>query len=85
MNNYPYISGELMNGKTIYIESYDCYLGTITKEGSYNEEEVFNSEYESHNRDIIELLINLENNIKEEKSDVKKLIKIGDGYRLGKN
>ena len=81
LDNYPYLVKELMEKKTIYIDSFDGYLGLIKTEGPYCEQEVFNSIFECHNSEFNELLLGLDKNVKDGKLNVKKLIKIGNSYK----
>lgn len=80
LNNYPYLSRKLMEEKIIYIDYFDCYLGTKKTEGPYCEQEVFDSEYESHSYELSELLKNIDRKIRENKKNVKRLVKIGNHY-----
>ena len=80
LSNHPYLLAKLMEGKIVYIDSFDCYLGTRKTEGPYCEQEIFDSEYESHNNEVTELLINIDRNIREKKKNIKKLVKIGNHY-----
>lgn len=81
LGSCPDLSEKLMEGKTIYIDSYSCYLGKEKTEGPYCEQKVFCSEYESHNCQVPELLLSINNKIKDKKRSPKKLIKIGEHYR----
>ena len=81
LDNYPYLSSKLKEGKILYIDSYNCYLGENRIEGPYGEQEVFDSEYECHNNEEVEMLVNIDKNIKEQKQVLSKLIKIGNHYQ----
>ncbi len=81
IDNYPYLSQKLKEGNMVYINAYDGYVGLEEKEGPYNEKEVFNSLYESHNDIMSELLINLDKNIRDDNQVQRKLVKIGNFYK----
>jgi len=78
---YPNIMQQLMNGKKIYFKDFTGYLGREEFEGPYGEQTVFISEYESVNTIFSELMINLENKIKNKKTNVRKLSKLGGYYK----
>ncbi len=78
---YPYLAKQLMDGKTLYVAFDYGYVGIKKSEGPYCERQVFESEYEEKNIDFNELLISLDDAIKNEKKIQRKLIKIGASYK----
>ena len=78
---YPYLAKQLMDGKTLYMAFDYGYVGIKKSEGPYCEKQVFESEYEEKNIDFNELLIRLNDAIKNEKKIRRKLIKIGASYK----
>ena len=82
INHLPNLCKKLIDGETLYIDLFDCYLGKERFEGPYCEDKVFSCDYESHNSDLSELIIDIEKNIKSGKTSNKELVKIGDYYRL---
>jgi len=78
---YPYLAKQLMDGKTLYVAFDYGYVGIKKSEGPYCERQVFESEYEEKNIDFNELLIRLDDAIKNEKKIQRKLIKIGASYK----
>ena len=78
---YPYLAKQLMDGKTLYVAFDYGYVGIKKTEGPYCEKQVFESEYEEKNIDFNELLIRLNDAIKNEKKIQRKLIKIGASYK----
>jgi len=78
---YPYLAKQLMDGKTLYVAFDYGYVGIKKSEGPYCEKQVFESEYEEKNIDFNELLIGLNDAIKNEKKIRRKLIKIGASYK----
>ena len=78
---YPYLAKQLMDGKTLYVAFDYGYVGIKKSEGPYCEKQVFESEYEEKNIDFNELLIRLNDAIKNEKKIRRKLIKIGVSYK----
>ena len=78
---YPYLAKQLMDGKTLYVAFDYGYVGIKKSEGPYCEKQVFESEYEEKNIDFNELLIRLNDAIKNEKNIRRKLIKIGASYK----
>ena len=78
---YPYLAKQLMDGKTLYVAFDYGYVGIKKSEGPYCEKQVFESEYEEKNIDFNELLIMLDDAIKNEKKKQRKLVKIGDSYK----
>ena len=78
---YPYLAKQLMDGKTLYVDFDNGYVGIKKSEGPYCEKHVFESEYEENNIDFNELLIKLNAAIKNEKKTQRKLIKIGARYK----
>lgn len=78
---YPYLAKQLMDGKTLYVAFDYGYVGIKKSEGPYCEKQVFESEYEEKNIDFNELLIRLDDAIKNEKKIRRKLIKIGASYK----
>ena len=81
LSNYPFLMNKLIDGNTLYIDSYDGYIGFQTTEGPYYEDYVLNSEYEVHDSVFEELLLNLNTSIKQDKKQLNKLYKIGDNYK----
>ena len=81
INYYPYIAKKLMEGKILYINHNHGYIGIEITDGPYGEEKSFISEYESNNINFLELINNLEHNIKQDKKRYKKLVKIGMKYK----
>ena len=69
---YPNILKELMNGKILYIDNYTGYLGHKEIKGPYSEEEIFIPEYTSNNLSLIEIIIDIENKIKNNKKKIRK-------------
>ena len=69
---YPNILKELMNGKILYIDNYTGYLGHKEIKGPYGEEEIFIPEYTSNNLSLIEIIIDIENKIKNNKKKIRK-------------
>ena len=63
---------ELMNGKVLYIDNYTGYLGHKEIRGPYGEEEIFIPEYTSNNISLIEIIIDIENKIKNNKKKIRK-------------
>ena len=61
---YPYLAKQLMDGKTLYVAFDYGYVGIKKSEGPYCEKQVFESEYEEKNIDFNELLIRLNDAIK---------------------
>ena len=78
---YPYLAKQLMDGKTLYVAFDYGYVGIKKSEGPYCEKQVFESEYEEKNIDFNELLIRLDDAIKNGKKIQRKLIKIGASYK----
>ncbi len=78
---YPYLAKQLMDGKTLYVDFNYGYVGIEKTEGPYCEKQVFESEYEEKNIDFKELLISLNDVIKNEKKTQRQLIKIGASYK----
>ena len=78
---YPYLAKQLMDGKTLYVAFDYGYVGIKKSEGPYCEKQVFESEYEEKNIDFNELLIRLNDAIKNDKKIRRKLIKIGASYK----
>ena len=78
---YPYLAKQLMDGKTLYVAFDYGYVGIKKSEGPYCEKQVFESEYEEKNIDFNELLIRLDDAIKNEKKKQRKLVKIGNSYK----
>ena len=78
---YPCIAKQFMDGKTLYVAFDYGYVGIKKSEGPYCEKQVFESEYEEKNIDFNELLISLNDAIKNEKKIRRKLIKIGASYK----
>ena len=78
---YPYLAKQLMDGKTLYVAFDYGYVGIKKSEGPYCEKQVFESEYEEKNIDFNELLIMLDDAIKNEKKKQRKLVKIGNSYK----
>jgi len=81
ISSYPYLAKRLMDGKTLYVAFDYGYVGIKKTEGPYCERQVFESEYEEKNIDFNELLISLDDAIKNEKKIQRKLIKIGASYK----
>jgi hypothetical protein len=81
LDSFPNLSKKLKEDKMIYIKSFHGYLGSKQKEGPYGERQVFNSEYESENTDVSEILIDLEKKVKAEKKHIKKLTRCGNYYK----
>ncbi len=81
----PCLQEKLKLGKKIYMYNGNGYLGEFHTEGPYGEEKVFLSEYDSHNYDDEELLIDLDKTIKKGEIKSKKLIKIGNFYETSNN
>ena len=79
--HYPSLQEKLIEGKTLYINSHDCYLGTKEVEAPYGEQNTFSSEYESHNKELSELLLNIDTDIKSDNKNIRKLIKLGEYYK----
>ena len=79
ISSYPLLAKKLIEGKKLYLDSCNGYIGTEQKEET-NAEEVFISEYESNNSNFNELLTNMEQNIKIKKETPKKLVKSGPRY-----
>jgi len=71
---------KLMNCQTLHLEKFNGYLGNVVTEGSYCEQKIFISKYDEINSNLFELLNNTENNIKNEKTKVKRLSKFGNSY-----
>lgn len=69
---YPNILKELIKGKILYIDNYTGYLGHKEIKGPYGEEEIFIPEYTSNNLSVIEIIIDIENKIKNNKKKIKK-------------
>ena len=67
---YPNILKELMNGKIL--DNYTGYLGHKEIKGPYGEEEIFIPEYTSNNLSLIEIIIEIENKIKNNKKKIRK-------------
>lgn len=70
---YPNILKELMSGKMLYIDNYTGYLGYKEIKGPYGEEEIFIPEYTSNNLSLIEMIIDIENKIKNNKKKIKEI------------
>lgn len=81
----PCLKEQLKLGKEIYMYYGNGYLGEFHTEGPYGEEKIFLSEYDSHNYEDEELLIDLDKTIKEGETKSKKLIKIGNFYETRNN
>ena len=69
---YPNILKELIKGKILYIDNYTGYLGHKEIKGPYGEEEIFIPEYTSNNISLIEIIIDIENKIKNNKKKIRK-------------
>lgn len=69
---YPNILKELIKGKILYIDNYTGYLGDKEIKGLYGEEEIFIPEYTSNNLSLIEIIIDIENKIKNNKKKIRK-------------
>ena len=80
INYYPHLANKIKDGKTLYVSSSCGYLGTEQTEGPYAEQKVFVSEYECNNIDLNEIIIKLNQNIKNNKKVLRKLIKVGNRY-----
>ena len=76
LTSYPNIMIQLKKGKKLFVKAHQVYLGEEKKEGPYSEQATFISQYYSKNPDFNELIVSLENDIKNEKINVKKLINI---------
>lgn len=63
---------ELIKGKILYIDNYTGYLGHKEIKGPYGEEEIFIPEYTSNNLSLIEIIIDIENKIKNNKKKIRK-------------
>ena len=63
---------ELIKGKILYIDNYTGYLGHKEIKGPYGEEEIFIPEYTSNNISLIEIIIDIENKIKNNKKKIRK-------------
>ena len=78
---YPFLAKQLIEGKILYVD-YNCgYVGIKKTEGPYCENQVFESEYEGINVDFNELLIRINDSIRNEKKTPRKLVKIGESYK----
>jgi hypothetical protein len=80
IDSYPLLAKKIKEGKILYLDSYNGYIGNEQTEGPHCEEQVFISEYEGNNSNFNELLVTMENNIKNKKTTPKKLIKVGPKY-----
>lgn len=80
IDSYPLVAEKIREGKILYLNSYNGYIGIEQTEGPYCESQVFVSEYEGNNTNFNELLTSLESNIKDKKTSPKKLIKVGPKY-----
>lgn len=69
---YPNILKELIKGKILYIDNYTGHLGHKEIKGPYGEEEIFIPEYTSNNLSLIEIIIDIENKIKNNKKKIRK-------------
>ena len=69
---YPNILKELIKGKILYIDNYTGHLGHKEIKGPYGEEEIFVPEYTSNNLSLIEIIIDIENKIKNNKKKIRK-------------
>ena len=56
----------------LYIDNYTGYLGHKEIKGPYGEEEIFIPEYTSNNISLIEIIIDIENKIKNNKKKIRK-------------
>ena len=81
INYYPNLAKKLIDGKVLYVNYDYGYVGDFQSKGPYCEQEVFMSEYEANNIDFNELIINLNQNIKNGKKMSRELVKIGDYYK----
>lgn len=77
---YPNLMKKLINGEKLYLKSFKGYLGREETVGPYCEEKIFVSEYDSTNIDLLELISDLDNKIKKEKTKIRKLSKLGNHY-----
>ena len=75
------ILAKLSYGNKVYIFGGKAYLGRNSTEGPYCEEDIFLSFYDAQALSYDELLVNLDNNIKNNISRTKKLVKIGEYYK----
>ena len=81
ISSFPLLMQKLKEGKIIYLNSSNGYIGEEKTEGPYCEEQIFISEYDDNNGDFLELLSLLEQKVKSNKTVPKKLVKIGSEYK----
>lgn len=77
---YPNVIEKLQEGATLYIKNGKAYIGNKYYEGPYNEQGVFETKYISQGYSMEYLADDLDNNIKENKIIIKKLMKVGESY-----
>ena len=80
VNLNKYVLNKLYEGNKIYIYKGKAYLGKNFTEGPYCEKKVFISSYDVESLSYSELMINLNNNIKNNVYRKKRLVKIGEYY-----
>ena len=77
---FPNLADKIKEGMTLYINSNCGYVGLEKTEGPYCEQKVFDSKYESNNLGYFDLLLNLDQNIGQNLTCQRKLIKNGEVY-----
>ena len=80
LNHFPHLSKKIKEGKTLYIDFDQGYIGIELREGPYGEQHVFETEYAVQAYNLNELLSKPNGTVKNGKQRVIKLTQLGERY-----